>query len=238
MRLGLDHVHRRLQRLGTRRAAGRLEVASREPSAEAFDADRPGLTVAVDVEVGIAGPIRGRGTAPRFCASSIRTSACVRRRPTLSPFSSSMASSSAVTRQPRVFNCARSASNAARSSFFIATSRSSTSGANGAPGSLAAFSNNPSSGSRMSLAASVAAAMRVSDLSAWSPRWFSTMSSIGIGALTSTFLGAQNPGVGFDGLITDKRYSKGHVDRSSSASSTQHAIIWGTTSPLRTGKAL
>ena len=48
------------------------------------------------------------------CARSIRMSACVGPRPPVSPFSSAMASSSAVTRQPAFFNCARSASNAAR----------------------------------------------------------------------------------------------------------------------------
>ena len=57
------------------------------------------------------------------CARSIRISACVGPRPPVSPFSSAMASSSAVTRQPALFNCARSASNAARSSFFSAASR-------------------------------------------------------------------------------------------------------------------
>ena len=55
-------------------------------------------------------------------------SACVGPRPPLSPFSSAIASSSAVTRHPTLFNCARSASNAARSSFFSAASCSSASG--------------------------------------------------------------------------------------------------------------
>ena len=58
MRLGLDHVQRRLQRLRTRRALGRLEEAARQPAAEALGADRPGLAMAVDVEVGEAGAVR------------------------------------------------------------------------------------------------------------------------------------------------------------------------------------
>ena len=89
-------------------------------------------------------------------------SACVGPRPPVSPLSSAMASSSAVTRQPAFFSCARSASKAARSSFFSAASRSSTSGAKGAPGSVAVFSTSPSSGSRISSAASMAAAIRFS----------------------------------------------------------------------------
>ena len=66
-------------------------------------------------------------------------SACVGPRPPVSPFSSAMASSSAVTRQPAFFSCDRSASKAARSSFFSAASRSSTSGMKGAPGSVGGF---------------------------------------------------------------------------------------------------
>ena len=89
-------------------------------------------------------------------------SACVGPRPPVSPLSSAMASSSAVTRQPAFFSCARSASKAARSSFFSAASRSSTSGMKGAPGSVAVFSTSPSSGSRISSAASMAAAIRFS----------------------------------------------------------------------------
>ena len=65
MRLGLDHVQRRLQRLRTRRALRRLEEAARQPAAKALGADRPGLPVAVDVEVGEAGSVRARGTARR-----------------------------------------------------------------------------------------------------------------------------------------------------------------------------
>ena len=57
MRLRLDHVERRLQRLGTRRALRRLEEAARQPAAEALGADRPGLPVAVDVEIGEAGSV-------------------------------------------------------------------------------------------------------------------------------------------------------------------------------------
>jgi hypothetical protein len=59
MRLGLDHIQRRLQGFGTWRATRGFEEVAREPPAKALGADRPGLTVAVDVEVGEAGPIRG-----------------------------------------------------------------------------------------------------------------------------------------------------------------------------------
>ncbi len=59
MRLGLDDVQRRLQRLRTRRAARRLEEAPRQPAAETLGADRPGFAVAVDFEVGEAGAVRG-----------------------------------------------------------------------------------------------------------------------------------------------------------------------------------
>src|SRR5438477_4296554 len=58
MRLGFDHVECRLQRLRTRRAPSRLEEAPRKPPAKALGADRPGLAVTVDVEVGETGPIR------------------------------------------------------------------------------------------------------------------------------------------------------------------------------------
>ena len=58
MGLGLDHIQRRLQRLRTRRAFSRLEEAPRQPAAEALGADRPGLAVAVDVEIGEAGSVR------------------------------------------------------------------------------------------------------------------------------------------------------------------------------------
>jgi hypothetical protein len=57
MGLGLDHVQRRLQRLGTRRPGGRLEEAPRQPTAEAFSSDWPGLAMAVDVEIGEAGSV-------------------------------------------------------------------------------------------------------------------------------------------------------------------------------------
>ena len=52
VRLGLDHVERRLQRLGARRSAGRLEELPRQPASEALAAHRPGLAVTVDVEIG------------------------------------------------------------------------------------------------------------------------------------------------------------------------------------------
>ena len=80
--------------------------------------------MAVDVEISEAGP-SGAWNSSADCASSIRISACFGPRPPMSPFSSAMALSSAVTRQPAVFNCARSASNAARLSFFNAASRAS-----------------------------------------------------------------------------------------------------------------
>ena len=87
------------------------------------------------------------------CASSIRMSACVGSRPPVPPVSPAMARSSSVTRQPAFFSCVRSVSNAARSSFFSAASRSSISGANGAPGSMAVLSTSPSSGSTFVFAA-------------------------------------------------------------------------------------
>jgi hypothetical protein len=59
MRLRLDHVQRRLQRLGTWRALGRLVEAARQPAAEAPSADRPSLAMAVDVEIGEGAAVRG-----------------------------------------------------------------------------------------------------------------------------------------------------------------------------------
>ena len=58
MRLGLDHVQRRLQRFRTRCAARLLEEAAGEPAAKTLSADRPGFAMAVDVEIGEAGAIR------------------------------------------------------------------------------------------------------------------------------------------------------------------------------------
>ena len=58
MRLGLDHVKRRLQGFRTRRAARFLEEAPRKPTPETLGADRPGLAMAVDVEVGISAAVR------------------------------------------------------------------------------------------------------------------------------------------------------------------------------------
>ena len=58
--------------------------------------------------------------------------------------------SSAVTRQPASLSRARRVSNAARSVFLSAARRSRTSGAKAAPGSVAALSTKPSSGSRIS----------------------------------------------------------------------------------------
>src|SRR5436190_24358663 len=59
MRLRLDHVKRRLQRLRTRRAFCRLEEAAREPTAKALGADRPSFPVTVDIKVGKACAVRG-----------------------------------------------------------------------------------------------------------------------------------------------------------------------------------
>jgi hypothetical protein len=75
----------------------------------------------------------------------------------LSPFSSAMASSSAVTRHPAFFSCERSASKAARLSDLSDARASSASGMKGAPGSAAVFSANPVSGSGISSASPMAA---------------------------------------------------------------------------------
>src|SRR5262249_58557361 len=66
VRLGLDHIERRLQGFRTRRSLRRLKKAARQPAAEALGADRPGLSVAVDVEIGEAGAIRGMGQLGRL----------------------------------------------------------------------------------------------------------------------------------------------------------------------------
>src|SRR5205823_2904375 len=58
MRLRLDHVQSRLEGFRTRCALRRLEKAARQPSPEALAADRPGLPMTVDMEIGEAGPIR------------------------------------------------------------------------------------------------------------------------------------------------------------------------------------
>jgi hypothetical protein len=58
MRLGFDHVERRLQRLRIRRAIGLVKEGARQPTCEAFRADRPRLAMTVDVEIGVAGPVR------------------------------------------------------------------------------------------------------------------------------------------------------------------------------------
>src|SRR5262249_7999356 len=59
VRPGLDHIEGRLQGLRTRCSLRRLKEAARQPAAEALGAGRPGLSVAVDVEIGEAGVIRG-----------------------------------------------------------------------------------------------------------------------------------------------------------------------------------
>ena len=79
--------------------------------------------MAVDVEVGEAGAVRARGTVRRLARGRSGCRPASGRARPLSPLSSAMASSSAVTRQPAFFSCARSASKAARSSFFSAASR-------------------------------------------------------------------------------------------------------------------
>jgi hypothetical protein len=48
-----------LQRFRIRRAFRFFKKLTREPAAKALGADRPGLAMAVDIEVGEAGPIRG-----------------------------------------------------------------------------------------------------------------------------------------------------------------------------------
>jgi hypothetical protein len=90
-------------------------------------------------------------------ARSIRMSACFGPRPPGTPLSSAIASSIAVTRHPAFFNCARSASKAARSSRLSVARRSSTSAAKTAPGSETVLSRRPSSGSRTSSTAAMAA---------------------------------------------------------------------------------
>ena len=97
MRLRLDHVQRRLQRLRTRRAARLLEEAAGEPAAKALGADRPGFAMAVDVEVGKAGAVRGveqlgglgevdqdiglRRPAPAWCPALLGDGVIERRHP-------------------------------------------------------------------------------------------------------------------------------------------------------------
>ena len=58
VRLRLDDIERRLQRLGTRRALRRLEIATRQPPLETLAPDRPGLAMPIDAEVGEAGAVR------------------------------------------------------------------------------------------------------------------------------------------------------------------------------------
>ena len=104
MRLGLDHVERRLQCLGTRRALRRLKEAACQPAAEALGADWPGLAMAVDVEVGEAGSVRRvkqLGRLREVDQDIGLSSGRARRR---HHFPRRCASSSAVTRQPALFN--------------------------------------------------------------------------------------------------------------------------------------
>ena len=67
MRLRLDHVQRRLQRLRIGRTLCRLEEAARQPTTERSAADRPSLPVAIDVEVSEAGVVRGVKQFGRLC---------------------------------------------------------------------------------------------------------------------------------------------------------------------------
>src|SRR4051812_49510323 len=59
MRLGLDDVQRRLQRFRTRCAARLLEEAAGKPAAKTLGANRPGLAMTLDVEIGEADAVRG-----------------------------------------------------------------------------------------------------------------------------------------------------------------------------------
>ena len=58
MRLGLEHVQRRLQRFRTRSAACFLIEAAGKPAAKALGADWPSFAMAVDVKVGEADAVR------------------------------------------------------------------------------------------------------------------------------------------------------------------------------------
>ena len=95
------------------------------------------------------------------CAISIKMSACLGRAPPTSPpLAATMASSSAVTRQPAFFRFERDTSKAAGSTFLSAVGRSSISGAKAAPALVAVRAASPSKGSLKSSAASIAAAIR------------------------------------------------------------------------------
>src|SRR5262249_45501378 len=59
VRLGFNHVERRCQRLGTRRSLRRVVETTSQPTAEALGADRPGLAMAIDIEIGKTGVVRG-----------------------------------------------------------------------------------------------------------------------------------------------------------------------------------
>ncbi len=96
------------------------------------------------------------------CARSIRISACVGPRPPVSPFSSAMASSSAVTRHPAFFSCDRSASKAARLSCLQRGERFQRFGHEGRAGIGGGLLGQPASGSGISSAASMASAIRFS----------------------------------------------------------------------------
>ena len=97
--------------------------------------------MAVDVEIGKARAVRSGGTTRPLAPTRSGCRLASGHVDLPSPFSSAIASSSTVTRQPAFLSCARSASKPARFSFFSAASRSSASGANGAPGSVAVPSN-------------------------------------------------------------------------------------------------
>ena len=128
------------RRVDTRHVAGvcinRIGTVetSRQPAAKPLGADRPSLAMALNIEVSEAGAVRGVEQFSHL--GEVDQDVGLRRSaPARSPFSSAMASSSAATRQPAFLRFERNSSNAARSSFFSAASRSRTSGVKGAPGS-------------------------------------------------------------------------------------------------------
>ena len=159
MSLSLDHVQRRLQRLRTWRALRRLEEAARQPATESLGSDRPGLAVAVDVEIGEAGPVRGveqvgrlreidqdvglRRTAAASVAVFLGDSFVERRHP---------AAGFLELRPQRLESGAIVLLQRRKPFQDLRRERSA--------GIVAVFSTSPSSGSRISSAASMAAAIR------------------------------------------------------------------------------
>ena len=105
MRLGLDHVERRLQRLRIRRAIGLLEEGARQPAGEALRADGPGLAMAVDVEIGVAGSVRRMEQIGGLREPEQDIGLRLRPRAWSHAAFLARASSSAVTRQPVRLSC-------------------------------------------------------------------------------------------------------------------------------------